>query len=298
VAVAYGGSARRWLCGDTGCPSGEGRSATARSGSPSCAYLGSYLPGSPTTPPRGLVQVRQSVGRVHHLYQRASYSAAARLLPDVLRAATALTGNGSGTHRVSAFKLLAAGYIAASKLACKIGDGDAALLTADRASTAARLADDRALAAVAAYQAACALLRLPGRVAEAEQITWFSIEQLARDGRTADPDLLSAHGSLLLLAALIAARQGQPWDVCLRLAEAQRLAEELPADRNRLWTAFGPTNVAIHTVSAAVRAGNVDRALQIGVRLDTSPSGSEGAGPASGDRLGARTPPTAGVAGW
>jgi transcriptional regulator with XRE-family HTH domain len=124
------------------------------------SFLGSYLPGPPSkSPPRGLVEVRRSVGRVHNLYQRASYSAAARLLPDVLREATELTGNGSGTHRGSAFKLLAAAYVAASKLASKIGDGDAALLTADRASTAARLADDRALAAVAAYQAACALLR-------------------------------------------------------------------------------------------------------------------------------------------
>jgi hypothetical protein len=85
-----------------------------------------------------------------------------------------------------------------------------------------------------------------------------------------DPDLLSAHGSLLLLAAIIAARQGQPRDACLRLAEAQRLAEELGSDRNRLWVAFGPTNVVIHSVSAAVRAGNPDRALEIGVRLDTS----------------------------
>jgi transcriptional regulator with XRE-family HTH domain len=235
------------------------------------SFLNSYLPGPLSkAAPCGLVEVRRSVGRVHNLYQRASYSTTARLLPDVLRKATELTGNGSGTHRGSAFKLLAAAYVAASKLACKIGDGDAALLAADRASTAARLADDRALAAVAAYQAACALLRLPGRVAEAEQMTRSSVEQLARDGRTADPDLLSAHGSLLLLAAILAARQGQPRDACLRLTEAQRLAEELGSDRNRLWTAFGPTNVVIHSVSAAIGAGNPDRALEIGVRLDTS----------------------------
>ncbi|GAB3815098.1 helix-turn-helix transcriptional regulator [Micromonospora zhanjiangensis] len=225
---------------------------------------------SSKTMARTPVEVRRSVGRVHGLYQRASYSSAARLVPDVLREATELSGKSSATHRDSAFKLLAAAYIAASKLACKIGDGDAALLTADRASTAARLAEDRALTAVAAYQAACALLRLPSRAAEAAQVTNSSIEQLARDRQSIDPDLLSAQGSLLLLAAIIAARQGLAREACLRLTEAQRLAEQLGSDRNRLWTAFGPTNVVIHTLSAAVQRGNPDQALDIATRVDTS----------------------------
>lgn len=120
-------------------------------------------------------------------------SCASTHAPDCRTAATPdrdalrrLRGGPPRTFHGSAFKLLAAAYVAASKLACKIGDGGAALLTADRASTAARLAEE------------------PG------------------------------------------------------------------SDRNRLWTAFGPTNIVIHSVSAAVRAGNPDRALEIGVRLDTS----------------------------
>jgi transcriptional regulator with XRE-family HTH domain len=235
------------------------------------AFLTSYLPNpSPQPAAHTLADIRRNVARVHNLYQRASYSAAARLLPDILHQATDLTRSGSGLHRTSTFRLLAAAYVAASKVAAKVGDGDTALLTADRASTAARLADDRALAAVAAYQAACALLRLPGRIDEAEQMTQASIEQLALSKRSDDPDLLSAHGALLLLAAIIAARQGQTKDASLHLAEAQGLAAELGSDRNRLWTGFGPTNVVIHSVSAAVRAGNADSAIEIGVRLDTS----------------------------
>jgi transcriptional regulator with XRE-family HTH domain len=234
------------------------------------AFLTSYLPDpSPQPAAHTLVDVRRNVARVHNNYQRASYSAAARLMPDVLHQATDLTRSGSGLNRTSTFRLLSAAYVAASKVAIKIGDGDTALLTADRASTA-RLADDRALAAVAAYQAACALLRLPGRVDEAEQMTHASIEQLALSKRTDEPDLLSAHGALLLLAAIIAARQAQTKDASLHLAEAQGLAAELGSDRNRLWTGFGPTNVLIHSVSAAVRAGNADSAIEIGVRLDTS----------------------------
>ncbi|MCW3839157.1 helix-turn-helix domain-containing protein [Micromonospora yasonensis] len=233
------------------------------------AFLTSYL-AAPNGPTPSIVEVRRAVGRVHNLYQRASYTSTARLLPDVLSQATALAGDAAGLHRSNAFRLLAAAYIAASKLAAKVGDGDSALLAADRASTAARLADDQALAAMAAYQAACGLMRLPGRAAEAEQIVLASISRLAGAGSAGDPDLLSAQGALLLLAAVMAAGQGNPKEAGQLLAQAGELATVLGSDRNRLWTGFGPTNVVIHAVSAAVRAGNADQALEIGARLDTS----------------------------
>ncbi|WP_433531670.1 helix-turn-helix transcriptional regulator [Micromonospora sp. CA-263727] len=231
-------------------------------------FLTSYLIDAPPAP--ALIEVRRAVGRLHNLYQRASYTSAARLTPDVLTQATALSSNASGIHRSSAFRLLAAAYIAASKLAAKVGDGEATLLTADRASTAARLANDQALAAVAAYQAACGLMRQPERAEAAEQVVKNSIEALASAGRASDPDLLSAHGALLLLAAVMAAGQGDAKQAGQLLARADGLAATLGCDRNRLWTGFGPTNVVIHAVSAAVRAGNAGQAMEIGTRLDTS----------------------------
>ncbi|MFD2764280.1 helix-turn-helix transcriptional regulator [Micromonospora eburnea] len=233
------------------------------------AFLTSYL-AAPAGPAQPLVEVRRSVGRVHNLYQRASYTSAARLLPDVLSQATYLSSQSTGLHRSNAFRLLAAAYIAASKLAAKIGDGDTALLTADRAATAARLGDDQALAAVAAYQAVCGLMRLPSRATEAERVARNSIERMSSSRPTGDPDQLSAHGALLLLAAVMTAGQGNLKEAAQFLAQAEGLAAMLGADRNRLWTGFGPTNVVIHAVSAAVRAGNAEQALEIGTRLDTS----------------------------
>ncbi|MFG3301469.1 helix-turn-helix transcriptional regulator [Micromonospora chersina] len=232
-------------------------------------FLTGYL-ATPTGSAQSTVEVRRAVGRVHNLYQRASYTSAARLLPDLLSQATTLTTSSTGMHRSSAFRLLAAAYIAASKLAAKVGDGDTALLTADRASTAARLASDQALAAVAAYQAACGLLRLPGRAIEADQVVLNSIDRLAGADSGGDRDLLSAQGALLLLAAVMAAGQGNPREAGHFLTQAEGLATVLGSDRNRLWTGFGPTNVVIHAVSAAVRAGNVDQPLEMGSRLDTS----------------------------
>ncbi|SCE69790.1 helix-turn-helix transcriptional regulator [Micromonospora mirobrigensis] len=230
-------------------------------------FLSSYLP-APAGPCPSVNEARRAVGRVHGLYQRASYTSAARLLPEVLNQTTALAGETTGLHRSAAFRLLAAAYLAASKLAIKVGDRDTALLTSDRAATAARLADDRALAAMAAYQAACALLRLPGRDHEAQQIALVSIDRLGN--AAAEPDLLSARGSLMLLAAVMSARQGQAKEAGQFLTQANELARILGSDRNLLWTGFGPTNVAIHAVSAAVVAGNGEQAQEIGVRLDTS----------------------------
>lgn len=235
------------------------------------AFLSNYLPTSQMRSAAPSISVvKRDTVRAHNLYQRASYNAASRLLPAVLQDATRLSGSGPRLQQVAAFKVLAAAYVAASKLACKVGDGETALLTADRAATAARLTEDRALSAVAAYQAACALLRLPGNLNQAERVTHASIEDLRLEDDVRNPDLLSARGALLLLAALIAARERQTKDAELYLAQAEQLASELGADQNRLWTGFGPTNVVIHKVSAAVRANQPDRAIEIGATLDTS----------------------------
>ncbi|EEP73730.1 hypothetical protein MCAG_04057 [Micromonospora sp. ATCC 39149] len=234
------------------------------------AFLGNYVPVHQTGQVRSLADVRRDVGRVHHLYQRASYSSAARLVPEVLARAAEAASQSSGGNRTSAFRLLAAAYIAASKLAAKIGDGQTALLAADRASTAAGLAGDRPLAAVAAYQAACALLRLPGRSGDAELVVQTTVEKLTSQQGQTSHDLLSAHGALLLLAAVMAANRLDAKTAGCHLNKAAELATQLGSDGNRLWTGFGPTNVTIHAVSTAVRVGSPAHAIEIGTRLDTS----------------------------
>jgi len=44
----------------------------------------------------------------------------------------------------------------------------------------------------------------------------------------------------------------------------------LGQDGNHLWTAFGPTNVAIHRVASAMDLGDVQVAVDLGPRIDTS----------------------------
>ena len=86
-----------------------------------------------------------------------------------------------------------------------------------------------------------ALLKLD-RLAEAERIALAAAESLDDDS----PLGISTQGALFLIAAVIAGRRSDRKSANERLRRAQYLADALGEDGNYGWTAFGPTNVAIH----------------------------------------------------
>jgi hypothetical protein len=88
--------------------------------------------------------------------------------------------------------------------------------------------------------------------------------------RGASPAFLSVYGSLHLVGALAAARHDDRSTAGKHLAEAAECASRLGGDANHVWTAFGPTNVAIHRVSVAMELGDVQVALSVGPQVDTS----------------------------
>jgi hypothetical protein len=75
---------------------------------------------------------------------------------------------------------------------------------------------------------------------------------------------------LFLAGAVAAARDEDRAAVRAYLAEADESARRLGGDANHLWTAFGPTNVAIHRVATAMDLGDVQVAIDLGPQLDTS----------------------------
>lgn len=214
--------------------------------------------------------------QAHRLYQLAEYDDAARLLPAVLTCLQSQGDTGSDecpAGTMTTRHTTAAAYLAAAKLATKLGDIGLASVTADRAMTAANESEHVAMVGSAAYQVACALL-LTGELADAEQILTLSAENIA--SVVAAPHLncrqeeaLSVRGSLLLLLAIIAARRGDHNAAQDVLHDASQLAEQLGYDGNWLWTAFGPTNVAIHQLSVQSLLGNARKAAQIAESIDT-----------------------------
>jgi len=68
--------------------------------------------------------------------------------------------------------------------------------------------------------------------------------------------------------AAAAARRADRDEAFRRLDQAAALAEQLGADGNHGWTAFGPTNVAIHRVSVAAELGDAAEALRSATVVD------------------------------
>jgi hypothetical protein len=155
--------------------------------------------------------------------------------------------------------------VAAAKLLTKTGDGHLAWLAADRASTAAVRLGSPVLEGLAAYQVTTALLKLD-RLDEAERVALASAENINEDS----PIGLSAQGALFLIAAVIAGRRSDRKSASERLRRAQYLADALGEDGNYGWTAFGPTNVAIHQISVAAELGDADTAIHYAEQIDTS----------------------------
>jgi hypothetical protein len=86
----------------------------------------------------------------------------------------------------------------------------------------------------------------------------------------ATPEYLSIYGMLFLAGSMAAARNEDRATTRMFLVEAEQSARRLGADANHLWTAFGPTNVAIHRVSTAVELGDLQIAVDLGPRVDVS----------------------------
>lgn len=192
-----------------------------------------------------------TVDDVHRLYQQADYEATARVLPSLITTLQAPTASAST-------------YVVAAKLATKIGDSALACVAADRALRSAMDSEQPALVGVAQYQVGCALLKAGHR--SAAECAAVALEPLS-DKK--DRIALSARGALTLLLAVLAAREGDSAAAGRRLVEARVLADQLGEDANHGWTAFGPTNVAIHQLSVATALGDVPSAQRLGERIDT-----------------------------
>lgn len=188
----------------------------------------------------------QVIRRGHMSYQAARYSEVAEQLPMIL-SRTDVIARTLRPRNVDSSALYVSGYLLAAKLLRKLGALDLAMLASDRAATVAMEGDSDADRALIIYQLVEGLLRAD-QVKDAENLALSAAESLGPRLRAGEPELLSAVGALWLLAAVIAARRTEKYEALARLDRAQELATALGRDANYGWTAFGPTNVAIHRV--------------------------------------------------
>jgi transcriptional regulator with XRE-family HTH domain len=220
-------------------------------------------------PVRDLPSLQRNVDQANRLYQAAHYEEAglllSRLIGEAQRAARELAGDG----RRAAFGVLAQTYHATAKTLTKVSDTELAWIAAERSLQAAQWAESPLLMAASAYHLGQAFRRA-GQLDEAIGVTMTAVRALEPGLAAAAPEHLSAWGALHLTALIAVARQDDRVAVRQLLGEARATADRLGQDRNDFWTAFGPTNVALHEVSTAVELGDAGEVVRKGEALDPS----------------------------
>ena len=213
--------------------------------------------------------LRNRIATAHNRYQAAEYRDLVADLPSLLGEVDATRyGNGGGGRRETLLAYVYA-YVAGAKLLTKMGAPDLAMLAADRCASASMEADSLSARGLAAYQVTCALLRA-GRADDAEHLAVTMASRVDREARSDDPASVSVAGALWLISAVIAGRRTERGEAWERLDRAERLAQLLGEDANHLWTAFGPTNVALHRVSVAAELGDAGEALRAATEIDVT----------------------------
>lgn len=226
--------------------------------------------GAPGGEPPLLDQLEQHVGDVFDAYQASRYGYVTARSPLLLADALLAAQSYDGDSGLRAQALLALTYQAVASILTKLGESDLAWIAADRGLAAAQLSGQPVVVGSLFRSVTHALLST-GRFAAAVQLTGDAADYLRPELRSADERMLSVYGSLFLAASMAASRMEDRPTTRDLLGEAQAAAERLGADVNHLWTAFGPTNVSIHRVATAMELGDVQVAIDVGPRLDTSP---------------------------
>lgn len=219
--------------------------------------------------PEPVAALRRHVDELWSAYQDSRFAYVTAVLPRALAEAQRAADAHRGRDQAEAFALLALTYQAAATTLTKVGETDLAWIAADRGLTSARRAGHPVVLG-SLYRSVTHALLSNGRYEEAVALTRLSAEQLADDLDEDDATAVSVHGSAFLAGAMAAARSEDRATCRTFLDEADRLAGMLGGDGNHLWTAFGPTNVAIHRVATAMELGDVQVAVDLGPRVDTA----------------------------
>ncbi|MEU4798672.1 helix-turn-helix domain-containing protein [Streptomyces sp. NPDC023327] len=227
--------------------------------------LGVPVDGEP--PP--LTALRSDVNEVWDAYQGSQYGLATRQLPLILSDALLAVRMYEGEEREEANALLALTYQGAAMVLGKLGENELAWMAADRGLAAAQQSGNNVIVG-SLFRSVTHCLLSTGRFETAVQLVSDAAGFLESGLGEATPAYLSVFGTLFLTGSMAAARSEDRATTQAFLREAEAMASRLGADGNHMWTAFGPTNVAIHKVATAGELGDFQVAAELGPQVDTS----------------------------
>ncbi|MEU5543564.1 helix-turn-helix transcriptional regulator [Streptomyces sioyaensis] len=227
--------------------------------------LSTAADGAPPT----LTALRSDVGEIWDAYQDSRFGLAARQLPLVLSDALLSARAYAGREREEANGLLALTYQGAAMVLGKLGENELAWIAADRGLAAAQQCGSDVITG-SLFRSVTHCLLSTGRYETAVSLVNDAAGVLEPGLAAASPAFMSVYGTLFLTGSMAAARAEDRATTQAFLREAQTVAARLGGDANHMWTAFGPTNVAIHRVATASELGDVQVAVDLGPQIDTS----------------------------
>ncbi|MEU0335680.1 helix-turn-helix transcriptional regulator [Streptomyces sp. NPDC006193] len=227
--------------------------------------LGIATEGEPTS----LDELSRNVAEVWDAYQESRYGFATRRLPLLLADALIATQAYQGRERERAHELTAMTYQGAAMVLAKLGETDLAWIAADRGLAAAQQSGNPVVTG-SLFRSVAHCLLSNGRFDAAVQLVGDAGEYLRPGLQEPTPEFLSIYGTLFLAGSMASARADDRATTRTFLDEAKRAADRLGTDANHVWTAFGPTNVAIHRVATAAELGDMQVAVDLGPQIDTT----------------------------
>jgi len=208
-------------------------------------------------------------------YQATRYDDIGRMLPALIREAEVVGRAADGDSR-EACSGRALVYDTAAALLNRVGETGLAWTAADRALAAAEQSGRPELVAMQAYRLSY-VISSRRHPAEALELAMSASSGLERTMRDPDADTLSVYGALHLAGVHAAASVYDRAMTASLLARAREIAEQT-GDSNRMGTAFGHVNVAMHAISASLQLGDARAAIETGESLDPAalPAGLTG----------------------
>ncbi|MFF8279966.1 helix-turn-helix domain-containing protein [Streptomyces lateritius] len=231
--------------------------------------IGTLLGALHAAPGRSLAELSTDVDELWQLTHAGAYADVTARLTELLPALEQTVRSVAPDARAEAYLLLARMYQATSSAFQRQDASDAAWVAADRAIWAAELSGEPLHVCAGVFRMVHAFARLD-RLDQAEHAARTAIQALT-EADTRDslpPEGLSALGALHLALAHVYAKARNRAGARTELEAARQVAARLGEDRNDLNLEFGPTNVEIQAVSAAVQLGDAGEALDIGATLN------------------------------
>jgi transcriptional regulator with XRE-family HTH domain len=219
-----------------------------------------------SAPSPDLAGLRERVDRAWELTHCSEYGTLAPLLVSLLAEGENAAHAVEPARQAEVFDLMARMYQALAAVTSKLGETELSWVAAERSIMAAERAAMPLLEMAGMYRLAQAFVS-GWRLDQAERVAASGALALGVQMNGGPPEGVSLYGALNLVRAVVASRRGNGQTAWQAIAEAERAAAQLGADRNDFDTEFGLTNVGLHAVAVAVELGQAGEALRRAARI-------------------------------